>query len=307
MVAVSIPNPNTDFSEYAIGFSDRVILGISIVGFTALAYTVRSIFQLHFRSAQEEDGDDDLTEEQRLCRSDVSQLSRAQRRARAKAIMKEQRRLVPGPNATAGDPEENPDNAAAEGEHDIHHVEHVGGGIVRSRKERQQLAKAAEREERRLFQEERERQQRAAQIRAQQQKQERLLSNAQRMEEAQREKELEAEIRRQQEEYEWRTFLKANGSLTDKLVSEFLEDCQDDRVVNVEALASQYGVESSYVVNRIQQLILDGRIAGFFQEDSTRFIYVANDELRAIASKVMDQGYVSLQQFTEICEQSIGM
>jgi DDRGK domain len=304
MIAVSISS-DTDYSEYAIGFSDSVILGISIVGFTALAYTVHSIFQLHFKGAEDEQIDDDLTEEQRLCRSDVSKLSRAQRRARAKAIMKEQRRLLNGPNATA-DHEENPDGAVPEGADEINLDGNFVGGIVRSRKERQQIAKAAEREERRLFQEERERQQRAAQLLAQQQKQERLLSNAQRLEEAQREKQLEMEIRRQQEEYERRTFLKSHGGCADKLVSEFLEDCQKDRVVNIDVMANQYGVENSHVMNRIKQLITDGRIAGFFQ-DNNRFIFVADDELRAIAAKVMDQGFVSLEQFTEICEQSIEM
>jgi DDRGK domain len=307
--------------EFAIGCSDHILVGISVVGLAILAYTAHSILKLT-RSKSEAD-DDHLTEEERLCRADVSALTRAQRRARAKAIMKEQRRLQHPSD------DRNPDDAAARDANmdpadadavavadvvDDEHNEIINGTAqvtnrvpALSRKERQLGAKVVEREERRLFQHDRERQQKEAQIVAQQLKKERLVAATQRMEQERQQKELETEARIQQQQRMRRIFMLASGTAREKSVSEFVADCRNDRVVMVDAIAKLYGVEPIRVTDRIQQLLSEGRIAGIFQKKHQRFIYVADEELRLIASTVRERGSVSRKEFTTICEQMIGL
>jgi DDRGK domain len=295
-------------SEIGIGFSDRIILGVSIIGFTALIYIVHSILGFGSKSSGSSGfNDDDLTDDERLARADVSTLNRAQRRARAKAIMKEERRAP----STAADDVRNGENDAIVVDED---VDVINGDVripvpVPSRKERQQNAKLAEKEERRLFQDERERQQKEAQLEAQQLKKERLLVAAKRFEEEQYQKEVKRLAREEKERHLWHTFISSSESTHESVrtVSEFIEDCKIDRLVDIEEMATKYGVEPRCIVDRIKQLLSDGRIAGFFQNNQQRFIYVSDDELYSIAFTVRDRGSISIEQFATICKQSIGL
>lgn len=316
---------NSD-SEIGIGFSDRLLLGISIVGFTALVYVVHSLLS-GLRSTRTDDGDDDdnldgLTEEERLIRcANVNALNRTQRRVRAKAIMKERRRVQnPVVDVVAEDDIHNHiqnehgvvrniDPAAQE---DMDLPTHRVPPPILSRKERQQHAKVAEKEERRLFQDERERQQKLVQLEAQRQKKERMMAATQRLLEEEHQKAIEFAAREEQERDLWYNFIPTSSSNTtspvNKTVSEFVQECQQDRVVDLQKVALQYSVETRYIVNRIQQLISDGRIAGFFRninDEQPQFIYISDDELYSIASTTRNHGSVSLPQFTTTCQQII--
>ena len=318
---------NSD-SEIGIGFSDRILLGVSIVGFTALVYVVHSLLS-GFRSSSpgsspNDDDHEGLTDEERLIRcADVNSLNRTQRRVRAKAIMKEQRRVH---HPAAGvellvDEQQNDENVGvvAAGRNADPAMEEVLQPTYRlpivpilSRKERQQQAKVSEKEERRLFQGERERQQKLVQLEAQRQKKERLMAATQRLLEEEQKKAIEETARQENERDLWYTFIRETTpnetTPAKKSVAEFVRECQKNRVVDIQTMAIQYNVEPSYIADRIQQLIADGRIAGFFQKirhEQQQFIYLSDDELHSIASTTRKQGCVSIQQFATICHQVI--
>jgi hypothetical protein len=300
-------------TDVSIGFSDRIILSVSIVGFTALVYIVHSLmgFGSTKNSSSSSCDDDGLTDDERLARADVNTLNRAQRRARAKAIMKLQRRApsaaIPVDGARHG--ENRLDIVALEVDENLDRDNGDTHVPVPSRKERQQNAKLAEKEERHLFQEERERHQKEAQEVAQRLKKQRLLETAKRLEEEQNQKEVERLSREEEERNLWSTFItpsKASHKSV-KTVSEFIEDCKQDRRIDIQILATEYGVVPLRVVDRIEQLLSDGRIAGFFQDSQKRFIFVSDEELFSISSIVREHGSISLEQFTTVCQQTIGM
>jgi hypothetical protein len=304
---------NSD-SEIGIGFSDRILLGVSIVGFTALVYVVHSLLSgLRNGTGSHNNSDDDheadgLTDEERLIRcADVNSLNRTQRRVRAKAIMKEQRRLH-HPSAELVD--ENDENGVVRNVDPV--VEDRLPQPILSRKERQQQAKVAEKEERRLFQDERERQQKLIQLEAQRQKKERLIAATQRLLEEEQKKAIEEAAREEKERDSWYTFIMtttpSETSPVKKTVAEFVQECQKNRVVDIQMMATQYNVEPNYIADRIKQLISDGRIAGFFQNinhEQQHFIYLSDDELHCISSTTRTQGCVSIPQFATICQQVI--
>jgi hypothetical protein len=308
---------NSD-SEIGIGFSDRILLGVSIVGFTALVYIVHSLLSGLRGGGTGSDDDnhhdaDGLTDEERLLRcTDVNSLNRTQRRVRAKAIMKEQRRVHhPSVELVMEDNDENGGDAGPVAE-DVAVPTHRVPLPILSRKERQQQAKVAEKEERRLFQDERELQQKLVQLEAQRQKKERLIAATQRLLEEEQKKAIEEATREENERDLWYTFIVTTASnettLVKKSVAEFVQECQKNRVVDIQKMASQYNVEPSYITDRIKQLIADGRIAGFFQNinhEQQQFIYLSDDELHFIASITRKQGFVSIQQFATICQQVI--
>ena len=167
-----------------IPFTDMTLLSVSVAGFCVLAVTIYKIILAKTGNATSaHNGHDDndteqLTMEERLLRADVSTLNRAQRRARAKAIMKEQRRgVVPSHLENNNNNNNNNIDAALavfdEGDPAVAGVVAPPVGLL-SRRERHAAAKATERHERMQCHGERQRQQDEAEQRAQQLKQERI-------------------------------------------------------------------------------------------------------------------------------------
>ena len=79
--------------EINVSVSDSILLVVSSVGFVILATTIYSIIITRLKTAQEIDEDEETDYDEKLTNADVSTLNRAQRRARARHIMKQQRRI----------------------------------------------------------------------------------------------------------------------------------------------------------------------------------------------------------------------
>lgn len=325
----------TTTAAVSVGFSDQILLAASLAGFCVLAVTVYSILIARLKGGADDElmfggGDGHLTEDERLARANVATLTRAQRRARAKIIMKEQRRAEVLPAAAQhhahdGDNGEDDNNngpenrvvlaaAAQQQQHQDEDDDDEGRPVLLlSRKERQKAAKAAEKEERRLFQDERQQQQKEAQSAAQQHKKERLAAEANRIEQEKRQQQAEKEAKEHEERAAWSVFLTAaSSSMSDtttnttreaQSVQDFLKDCKSDRFICIDKIATSFGVPPKVVVDRIEELLQDGRVAGFFQ-DISRFVFVSDDELSKIAAIVSHQkGSVSLENIAAICQQ----
>jgi hypothetical protein len=291
-----------------VGFSDRVLFTASVTGFCILAVTIYKIIISRVKSS-DEIAEDDLSPEELLTRADVSTLNRAQRRARAKAIMKEQRRAAIQPLPRDND-DNNNEGAEADREEllpDVNEENHPIHQPQLSRKERQQAAKAAEREERLLFQEERQRIQKEAQEQARREKKERLAAEAKRLEEEKIRQQLEKEKKEKEERDAWLVFLIAgtNATIPTQSVEKFVEFLKRERTVDISEMSSALDTNIEKILQRLQELIDDGRIGGFFRDG--QFVYVSNDELRSIAQDISENGIVTLKDVASICEKVINI
>ena len=85
-----------DEAKVGVGFSDRTLLFVSVMGFGFITVVVYIMIVSRTKSADELDEyEGNVDYEEALLRADVANLNRAQRRARAKALMKRQRRAAP--------------------------------------------------------------------------------------------------------------------------------------------------------------------------------------------------------------------
>ena len=238
--------------------------------------------------------------EEILTETDVAQLSRAQRRARARHIMKQQRRVV------APQHQQQPAAHGREGggggalavlaqhqdDDDNHHPDDDDNSShhpVLSRKERQRLAKAAEREERKVLEQERKEQQEWAQKQAQQRKLERLEAQA-RQQEQERLRQVQEKIAADKAKKEaWETFLVNQGSATKLLVNDWIQKCKMNRFISLDALVEEFAVSLETVRDRIQQLVKEQRVAGVFASENL-FIFFDEKELQSLADAVQAHG-----------------
>ena len=281
-------------ADISVGFSDSTLLTASITGFCLLAATVYWVVVRRTKTRQEveQDGDDadPGVYERRLRESDVSNLTRAQRRARAHMIMKEQRRAT-GAAANEAN-EQDAQNANTTGQQQ------------QSRKQRQRLAKEAELKERRVLQEERQKQQLEAQKQAARERDERAKLQAQ---QAAHEKQVRQEQKAQekeQEELAWETFLSSGSErLT---VQEWVNSLQQQPSpcrIPLTPLSERFGVPLKDLESRIDELVRECRVAGVLE--GSHFIYFTDNDLKSIAARIEKAGAVSLSQIALMCNEML--
>lgn len=266
-----------------VGFSDTAILIVSLLGFVFLATTVYSLILLRVQSKEEFEKaeEEKLDYGEQLERADVATLTRAQRRQRAQLIMKRNRRAAP-----VGGHHEDPG-----ADDDDIGDDHVQGQHL-SRKERQKAAKAAEREERKLFEEQRREMQKDAQEAAKREKKERERLEAERLEEERKLRLLAKEAQEQAEYEEWNTFLTSPNEEETMTVAEFVIYAQEEKVVSIDRLADRFQRPSEQVCTRIQELVSSCRLTGVI--DGGRFIYITPDEMDAVAQSILEKKQITL-------------
>lgn len=272
-----------------VGFSHQTLLTASVVGFLGVAAVVYSLIVSRVKSNLDDDDDDEDAEyEAKLARADVAHLNRAQRRARAHFLMKQQRKAPSNnvPNEVDNNNEDNhPDLPPEE------------LPIALPRKERQKAAKAAEREERQRFQKERQQQQEQAQKEAALERVRRQELAAISAAEAKRIQQVEIELQQQKEEAMKQIFMSCpNKSLT---LDEWRTSLQKTRRVDLAALGAEFGTSSQAVYQRIQQLLVERRVTGILE--SKQFIALSEDELQRIADQIREKGAVTLQDVVTLC------
>jgi hypothetical protein len=286
--------------EINVGVSDAILLVVSGIGFVMLAVTMYSIIITKLKTTKEiEEEEGELNYDERLANADVSTLNRAQRRARARHIMKQQRRIAP--STTAGE------NAHGENEGEGQDHDEADPSLRHlSRKERQKVAKAAEKEERALFEEDRRRQHIEAQEAAQREKKERERLMGERAEEERRARQEQRQAEEMTAYEHWKTFLASPDGTTALSVKEWVKELEKTRTVLFDNLAERFQIPREDVVSRIQELLASSRITGLMEADS-RFIYISKEEMSSIASFIQTQDKVFLQQVVEKTEKIIGL
>lgn len=289
IMAASNEQPLGPAPELSVGFSDSVLLIVSIVGSIFLAYTVHSIVYTKLKSAEEIE-EEELTYDEQLVNADVSTLNRAQRRARARQIMKQERRMAPASAA----PTDGEGNLIAEAENPIptNTAPHL------SRKERQKAAKAAEREQRKLFEEDRRREQAEAQKIAQREKQEREKRLKQQAKEERKERQERAVAEEMTAYKKWKIFLESPNGEASLTVLEWIRELEGNRYARIDNLAKRFQVDTKVVNSRIQGLIKESRVAGL--HDDNLFIFLSMEEMAKLAEIVKSRKKISAQDVREI-------
>lgn len=254
----------------------------------------------------EQDGETNY--EEQLAQANVATLSRAQRRARARQIMKQQRRaavpMMEAPPAGAVR-----DGVVAEGEGPlIAHADPAAGADdddhdarllhanqpVLSRKERQRLAKLAEKGQRKLLEQERKQQQEEAQKQAKQAKLQRLEAQTRQQQEARQLQLEERRLAKEAAQRAWETFIcGGDGENKVLLVEDWLAQCKSNRYVDLGALADDFAVCVDTIKSRILQLVDEQRVTGVFTPNETMFVVFDETELVSLANMVRAKGYMS--------------
>lgn len=284
--------PFGDGAEIGVGFSDAAILIVSLLGFCFLASTIYSLILLKVQSRNEFDKaeEEELDYDELLDRADVATLNRAQRRARAKNIMKRQRRMA-APAAVVGNEQEDaPHEPHSEDDEPlVHHS--------LTRKERQKAAKMAEVKERRLFDEQRRQMQLEAQEAAKKEKKERERIEAERAEQEKKLRLKEEQDYESSQRKKYNTFLESSNGETTMSVRDFCVHVEQSKVVSIDELADQFQRPSVQVAERIQELVDDCRLTGVI--DGDRFIHLSLDEMIRTASFIMKHRQITIQEVSK--------
>ncbi|KRZ84063.1 PI-PLC X domain-containing protein 3 [Trichinella sp. T8] len=179
---------------------------------------------------------------------------------------------------------------------------------LRAKEERKQ-AREAEEEERAL---KRQIEEERAEKRRKREEEEEEKERQKELEEKRR---LEEEKRKEQEEYEK---LKQGFTVeeqgcdvdinedTANLLKEFVEYIQKAKVVSMEELAGQFQMRSIDVIDRLKNLLADGMLTGVI-DDRGKFIFVTEDEMKAIVTFVKQRGRVSVDDLVDYSNKLINM
>lgn len=85
---------------------------------------------------------------------------------------------------------------------------------------------------------------------------------------------------------------------------EFIESIRSRKIVLLEELAAEFKMKTQEVIDRIQSLLESGQLTGVI-DDRGKFIYITEDELRAVAKFIRQRGRVSIVDLVENSNQLI--
>ncbi|XP_069140360.1 DDRGK domain-containing protein 1-like [Argopecten irradians] len=183
--------------------------------------------------------------------------------------------------------------------------------------EAKQMAKAERKEQRLAMEEEREEKKKREQLREKQRKEE-----EEREKEEQKIREEEERIRKEeQEKREHEEYLKIKESFivedegeadleadlnSQSLLQEFIDHIKTSKVVMLEDLASHFKIRTQDAIDRIQELVAEGRLTGVI-DDRGKFIYITMDELQSIAKHIKQHGRISIVELADSSNRLINL
>jgi len=85
---------------------------------------------------------------------------------------------------------------------------------------------------------------------------------------------------------------------SENLLQEFVDYVKQMKVVNMDELAAHFHLRTPEVVDRIKSLLADGILTGLV-DDRGKFIFITEDELKAVAKFVNQRGCVTVSELAE--------
>lgn len=236
-----------------------------------------------------------------------AQIARNQRnRARtaaAAATNETATQFVPAENDRGGD------NIADDSDEDQSKFDNSGGGGKIGTKKRAKLEAKAEKKarqevEQQLREEKRKRDELA--------EQDRLKQDEAEQEEERKREEAERLARELKEKQEYEEYLKLKAAFsieeegfdetevseTDNALQAFVEHIRMKKVVILEELAKEFKLKTQAVIDRIHELKATNQLTGVI-DDRGKFIYISEEELRAVAKFVRQRGRISISELVE--------
>ncbi|GIL86392.1 hypothetical protein Vretifemale_14722 [Volvox reticuliferus] len=84
-----------------------------------------------------------------------------------------------------------------------------------------------------------------------------------------------------------------SGASAESLLAQFVAYIRSRKTVPLEALALEFGMRTSDVIDRIRALEAAGRLTGVMDERG-KYIYISLDEMNAVASYIRSRGRVAI-------------
>lgn len=278
------------------GLSNYTLLIICCTGMTVI---VSSLVLLCHRSSQADLSvrhrrDDEETYEEMLERSDVSMLTRAQRRARAKLLMKKNRKLpreihehVREPLHPTNDQGNNQDMNVQ-----VSNTNELNLRTIASRKQRKEMAKELEKQQRQI----KDKTRISEQIHKKVPREKKLNIKS----EIEKEEQNAALIRKR---LHWKyMFYSSERERRESLmtVHDFVNHVYKNPVQSITANASRLEVSASELVDRLLQLEKEGRIPLLLLHfDKDCFSVVNMEHMKQIRSIIQDSKYISMEDIAK--------
>jgi len=308
---------NSNNDGPSIGASDTVLVIISLIGFFSLALIIFYIILTKVKTARElreEAEEHGVSYDERLAQADVSTLSRSQRRARARYIMKQQRRanhniVHPIEDDGTEHQQQQQQNLLLEQQHhdenvppfqEDSHLTTIHNTL--SRKERQKAAKQIELQERKMYEQRRRKEQQETLNAAKSKKREKERMVTIQAERNRKERQEQRQADELAKYYAWKIlFVESKESKI--TVQKWIHEMKQNRIVKLEDLAARFGVSQDRVQERIENLITSSRISGILLEpddenEQSRFIYLSSEDMINLASFVKAQAKITSKEFS---------
>jgi len=292
-------------ADFTGGFSNSSLLVISLMGFTLLFALLA--FLCHAAPSDEdlnEDEKDGVSYDQLLQEADICTLNRVQRRARARLLMKKNRRLPvqdqPGMNreggeaAAAGEGEGGQPLllGGGEGEHEANTEPIIPSGPKLSRKERQNAAKVLEQLERKADKEQN-------RLKMKQYEEERIIREQLTSEKKDRiEREKKEHVEKEFQGWKFMFPPSDDGDSDDPsvTVNDFVKELMNQPVIGLQETATRFSVSVPALIQRLKDLEEDGRIChGILNEDRDEYTFIDIECMEKITRFIKDEGCVSMQ------------
>ncbi len=321
----SRPIHDIDPTPLEVGFSDEVLILISLVGFTFLFAALACL--CHFSPSQAKfdenngggangDADNEDSYDRLLEDADVSTLNRAQRKARAKLLIKKKKRAGTEQRrggllaAVANEEENNNDDdnnnnninngdgivngeAAMVREEDIQFKENNNPNNKRStRKERQKAAKEEERLYRREYEEIRKL--KVKEVKDRKEDKEIRLRVKKELMEIERQEALDEELK------SWTYFF------DDVTVNDFVEELRSTQMIDLKDTAHRFSVSMQQVIDRLDNLEQDGRINhGIIDKEREKYYFITDGDMETISSFIKDAKALSTEEMINMVSEII--
>jgi hypothetical protein len=271
------------------GFSSATLLLLSLSGLTVVFVGLLIIsLKAPNKSADDEEDESAFNYDQALQDADVSTLTRSQRRARAKLLMKKNRRITK--------PETQPD-LDENGQPVLNNEEHVDETVDAdekklTRKQRQLAAKKLERAERKMNED---------QIRIHN----KILDEERKIREAALlNKSIQAanekKEKRENDFVAWKYMFPESDFETKVTVKEFVEELEIDPVISLEETADEFSTTVPNLIRRLKELEDDGRIRhGILNAEDDEYIFINEECMKRLVKHIKEKGKVHLDDFAK--------
>ncbi|KAM7362035.1 DDRGK domain containing 1 isoform 1-T2 [Cochliomyia hominivorax] len=282
-----------------------ILIGIA----TALLVILITLFFLQKKKTEKDDGKKPQQQQQR----GVPQRAQEGVPRRAQIARNQRNRLRQNAQPAAGQAAAALDNALndEDSDNDNEQGDIPQGQVLDEKMGAKKRAKLEQKEQKRLMREQELRLREEKKAKEAKLEEERKKQEEREAEEERKQAEAERLAREEQERKEHEEYLKMKAAFSveeegfeegeeekENLLADFIKYIQDNKVVVLEDLATEFKLKTQQAIERIQELQANGTITGVI-DDRGKFIYISEEELKSVAKFIRQRGRVSIAELAE--------